>query len=277
MTKTRIGLVLLTVLVVLGVGVRLGLPAVLRAAGVHPHHDLPSFDLSGKRALIVATSHGTLGERGDATGVFGSELTVPYYAFLDAGMEVDLASPQGGEIPVEPGSMGWPLATDADRRFTRDEAAMHKLRNSLRVADLDGGAYDVVFLAGGWGAAYDLGQSAEVGALMTEANARQAVIGGVCHGPLGLLQARDTDGSPLVEGRRLTAVTDVQVQQLGIELTPLHPETELRNAGALFESRTAFRDFLATHVVVDGNLVTGQNQNSGAETAHRMMDLLAAP
>jgi putative intracellular protease/amidase len=98
----------------------------------------------------------------------------------------------------------------------------------------------------------------------------------VCHGPLGLLQATDVDGNPLVRGRRITAVTDTQVRQLGIEFTPLHPETELRKAGALFESETAFRDMFATHVVVDRNLVTGQNQNSGAETAHRMMDLVEA-
>ncbi len=200
---------------------------------------------------------------------------MPYYAFLDAGLEVDIASPQGGRVPVEPNSMGWPLATDADRRFKRDSTAMRQLAQSLRVGDLDPATYDVVFLVGGWGAAYDLGQSSELGEFMTQANANGAVIGGVCHGPLGLLQATDSDGRPLVEGRRLTAVSDVQVQQLGIEITPLHPETELRELGALYEKDTAFRDFFATHVVVDGNLVTGQNQNSGAETAHRMMEILA--
>jgi putative intracellular protease/amidase len=141
---------------------------------------------------------------------------------------------------------------------------------------LDGSDYDIVFLSGGWGAAYDLGQSAELGELITQANANDAVIGGVCHGPLGLLQATDTDGNPLVQGRALTAVTDTQIKQFGIEFTPLHPETELGKAGALYESETAFRDMFAAHVVVDGNLVTGQNQNSGAETAHRMMDIVGA-
>ncbi len=97
---------------------------------------------------------------------------------------------------------------------------------------------------------------------------------GVCHGPLGLLKAEDTDGKPLVEGRRLTAVSDLQVRQLGVQITPLHPETELRKQGAVYEKKSAFRDYFATHVVVDGNLVTGQNQNSGAETAHRMMELV---
>ena len=97
----------------------------------------------------------------------------------------------------------------------------------------------------------------------------------MCHGPLGLLQAKAPDGSPLVAGRRLTAVTDKQVQELGIDVTPQHPERELRAAGAVFESDTAFRDMFATHVVVDENLVTGQNQNSGGEAAQRVMELLS--
>ncbi len=277
MSRPQILGTLLAVLASLALLVWLGLPSLLRAAGLHPHHDIPPFDLSGKKALIVATSHDTLGEGGKATGVFASELTVPFYAFQDAGMTVDIASPKGGAVPVEPGSMGWPLATDSDLRFKRDAEAMRKLTHSLPIAEVDASAYDVVFLAGGWGAAYDLGQSAELGEVITKANANRAVIGGVCHGPLGLLQAKDTDGTPLVEGRRLTAVSDTQVQQLGIEITPLHPETELRRVGAVYEKETAFRDMLATHVVVDGNLVTGQNQNSGAETAHRMLELLAAP
>ena len=254
----------------------LGLPAALRIAGLHPHYEMPTFDLAGKKALIVATNHATLGETGRATGVFASELTVPYFAFLDAGMHVDIASPRGGVIPVEPASMRWPLATAADRRFKDDVTAMGKLESSLRVSSLDATEYDIVFLSGGWGAAYDLGQSSDLGEFVTQVNAHGAVIGGVCHGPLGLLHATDTDGNPLVQDRRLTAVSDTQIKQLGIQFTPLHPETELRKAGALYESETAFRDMFATHVVVDGNLVTGQNQNSGAETAHRMMDLVAA-
>jgi putative intracellular protease/amidase len=253
----------------------LGLPVALRAVGLHPHYEIPTFDLSGGRALIVATNHATLGESDNATGVFASELTVPYFAFLDAGMNVDIASPMGGVVPVEPASMRWPLATASDRRFEEDDNAMRKLERSLVVGDLDAGDYDIVFLAGGWGAAYDLGQSSDLGEFVTQANAQRTVIGGVCHGPLGLLQAKDVDGDPLVQGRKLTAVSDAQIKQLGIDFTPLHPETELRKAGALYESETAFRDMFATHVVVDGNLVTGQNQNSGAETAHRMMALVS--
>ncbi|MGF1446108.1 MAG: type 1 glutamine amidotransferase domain-containing protein [Pikeienuella sp.] len=251
------------------------LPPALRAMGFHPHYEIPEFDLAGNRALIVATSHDTLGETGRATGVFGSELTVPYYAFLDAGLEVDIASIEGGEIPVEPWSMSWPLATPEDRRFKNDAAAMEMLQTSLPIAEIDPDAYDVIFMSGGWGAAYDFAQSAELADVITRANAGGAILGSVCHGALGLVNATDVDGSPLIEGRRVTGVTDKQVEELGIQITPMHPETELRTRSAVFESETRWRDFFATHTVVDGNLVTGQNQNSGYETAHRILDLLA--
>jgi putative intracellular protease/amidase len=134
--------------------------------------------------------------------------------------------------------------------------------------------YDIVFLAGGWGAAFDFGYSEPLAAKMTEANAQDKIIGGVCHGPLGLLNATAADGEPLVKGRKISAVTDKQVKELGIEATPQHPERELRGAGAEFESETRFRDPFANHWVVDGNLVTGQNQNAGPMVAREMMQIL---
>jgi putative intracellular protease/amidase len=202
-------------------------------------------------------------------------MTVPYYAFLDAGMEVDIASIGGGEIPIEPRTWGWPLATPADYRFKEDTIAMAKLTSSIPISEVDIARYDAIFLSGGWGAAYDFAQSEELAALVTAANADGDVIGSVCHGALGLVNAMDTDGTPLIEGRTVTGVTDAQIDQLGISITPKHPESELRAANANFESGTAFRDIFATHVSVDGNLVTGQNQNSGAEAAHRMLEILA--
>ena len=139
--------------------------------------------------------------------------------------------------------------------------------------------YDIVFIAGGWGAAYDLAQSPELAAKVSEAyySDKAAMIGGICHGVLGLVSARGQDGELLIAGRRMTGVTDKQVKELGIDITPLHPETELRKAGAIYESQTAFRDFFATHVTVDDEqrFVTGQNQNSGLEAANRMMLILA--
>jgi putative intracellular protease/amidase len=153
------------------------------------------------------------------------------------------------------------------------------VKNSIPIAGVDINQYDIVFISGGWGAAYDLAQSPELAAKVSESyyGDKAAIIGGVCHGVLGLVNARDRDGKLLIAGRRMTGVTDKQVEELGIELTPLHPETELRKAGVVFESQTAFKDFLATHVVVDDEqrFVTGQNQNSGLETAHTMMRILS--
>lgn len=265
----------LAVLIVLGGTVYFGLPPALRAMGLHQHYEIPKFNLAGKRALVVTTSHDKLGDTGDATGVFGSEMTVPYYAFLDAGLQVDIASIKGGKIPIQPWSMNWPLATADDRRFLSDPTAMGKLQNSIPIAKIDAKDYDVIFMAGGWGASYDLAQSPELADVITKANAEGVIIGSVCHGALGLVNARDVDGTPLLEGRRVTGVTEKQIKELGISVTPKHPETELRAAKARFEGQTAWRDFFATHTVVDGNLVTGQNQNSGYETSHRILELLA--
>ena len=248
---------------------------VLQRIGMHPDDpESIDVDLTGCRAVVIATNHGVL-DVDKPTGVFSSELTVPYYAFLDAGMHVDVASPEGGVIPVEPQSLKPVLRTEACDRFLADDELREKVSDSLAVGELDMADYDIVYLAGGWGAAFDLGMSEDLGRQMTLANEHDRVIGGVCHGPLGLVKAKDKDGAPLVEGRRVTAVTDKQVHELGIDSTPQHPETELRKLGAEFESETRFRDPLANHWVVDGNLVTGQNQNAAPMVAREMLTLVA--
>jgi putative intracellular protease/amidase len=253
-------------------GVSRAARALVRSLGVHPNdRDAVRLDLAGHSALCIATNYGTL-DVGVATGVFGSELTVPYYGFRDAGMRVDVASPKGGLIPVEPLSMKPILRTADDDRMLADDVLREQLTHSLAVLDVDFASYDIVYLAGGWGAAFDLGQSDELGAQMSRAFAAGCVIGGICHGPLGLLKARRPDGELVITGRRLTAVTDRQVRQLGVAITPLHPESALRAAGAAYESKThRIADFFANHYVVDGDLVTGQNQNAGPMVARRMM------
>ncbi|WP_419146332.1 type 1 glutamine amidotransferase domain-containing protein [Iamia majanohamensis] len=227
-----------------------------------------------RRALIVCTNHAWL-DIGKPTGLFASEMTVPYYLFTDAGMSVDIASPEGGLVPVDPLSLKPVVRTEADDRFLADDDLRDKVNQSWPVAALDVADYDIVYLAGGWGAAFDLGTSEDLAHQVTRANELGKVIGGVCHGPLGLVGAEGADGEPLVKGRRISAVTDKQVHELGIDSTPQHPETELRRAGARFESETRFRDPLANHWVVDGNLVTGQNQNAAPMVAREMMRLVA--
>ena len=271
-------------LVALGGLVLLSLPTILHKAGLHPTYSGPAVSLPGKRALIITTSHDVLaapGEtEGEATGVAASELTHPYYTFLDGGMDVDLASIRGGEIPIDPQTLRFMVKSPEDERYLNDTLAQAKVNNAIPIAGVDIGQYDIVFLAGGWGAAYDLAQSPELAAKVSEAyyGDKAAVMGGVCHGVLGLVNAYDRDGNLLIAGRRMTGVTDKQIQELGIEMTPLHPETELRKAGVVFESQTAFRDIFATHVTADDEqrFVTGQNQNSGLETAHTMMRIVSA-
>ena len=280
MKKVLAGLGILLALLVV---VATALPTILHAAGLHPDYEGAQVDLPGKRALIITTSHSVLAAPGETegpeTGVMASEFTHPYYSFLDAGMDVDMASIQGGQIPIDPQTLSYVIRSPEDERYLNDSVAQTKVRNSLAIADVDISQYDIVFISGGWGAAYDLAQSPVMASKVSEAyyGERRAVLGGVCHGVLGLVNAKDKEGNTLISGRRMTGVTDKQVKELGIEITPLHPETELRKAGALFESQTAFRDIFATHVVVDDEqrFVTGQNQNSGLETAHRMMQVIA--
>jgi putative intracellular protease/amidase len=245
---------------------------LLQKFGIHPRDkEAVDLDMRGTRALCIATNHGVL-DLGVATGVFASELTVPYYIFLDAGMQTDVASPLGGIVPVDPLSMKAAIRTPEDDRLIGDPDFRDKLMRSLPIADLDFTGYDIIYLAGGWGAAFDLGQSEVLGRKMSDAYAAERVIGGICHGPLGLLRGRTPQGQLIVKGRPLTAVTDKQVRELGIGITPLHPESALRAAGALYEGKAhKAGDIFANHYVADGDLITGQNQNAGPMVARLMM------
>lgn len=282
MTKRTVGYAGVA-LVVVAAAIWALLPSALHWAGLHPDYTGPVYSAPGKRALIVTTSHDTLSEPGSSegrpTGVFASEMTHPYYAFQAAGVTVDVASVDGGDIPIDPQSFWRLVATEEDHRYRNDPAFLEKARHSLAIGDVDIGDYDLIFLAGGWGAAYDLEQSDALAAQISRAyyHDRKPIIGSVCHGALGLTRALDRDGNRLVAGRRMTGVTNRQLEQLGIAYTPRHPETALREAGARFEARSGTLDFLETHVVVDdeARFVTGQNQNSGRETAAAMLQLLA--
>jgi putative intracellular protease/amidase len=262
--------------------IAMALPTILHKAGMHPEYSGATTELPGKRALIITTSHAILNAPGEtsgaATGVFASEMTHPYYTFSDGGMEVDIASIQGGEIPIDPQSFLRTIRSPEDDRYLVDAAFQAQVNNSLKIDDVDISQYDIVFLSGGWGAAYDLGQSVVLGEKISEAyySDRAPIIGGVCHGVLGLIQAQDQTGKRLIAGRKMTGLTDRQLEQLDIAITPLHPETELRKAGVVYESSSALIDIFATHVTIDDEqrFVTGQNQNSGLETSHAMMTIL---
>lgn len=250
------------------------LPQILKSFGYHPEYDKASYNFKNKKALIITTSHGVLGETGKATGVYPSEMTIPYYEFLDAGLKVDIASIKGGEIPIEPRGLKFPMKSHQDKRYLKDDVAKEKTKHSLKIDNINFLDYDIIFMSGGWGASYDLGRSEVLGKKITEANAKGILMGSVCHGALGFLMAKDTIGAPLVEGKKMTGVTDKQVEELDISITPMHPEAELRKHGAIYQSNKGFRDFFATLTVIDGNIVTGQNQNSSGETAQKLLKML---
>ncbi len=283
MSKNKI-MKIIGILLVVIVLLALLSPKILNWMGLHPDFEgSKQYNLKGKRALVVCTSHGVLNKPGETTGkptgVFGSEMTVPYYEFLDANMEVDVASIKGGEIPIDPQSFYYMIKDDADKRYLKDEVFQQKVKTSLPIKEIDFTKYDVIFFAGGWGAAYDMGQSEVLAKKVSEAYyAQTPILGSVCHGALAFIQAKDRQGNLLIKGRTMTGVTQGQLDQLGIEFTPLHPEGELKKAGANYKANHhAISDMLATITVVDDEerFVTGQNQNSGHETAQKIMEIIA--
>lgn len=275
----NIVLKILLIIISFVIVIALALPSILNLAGLHPKFDGETFNLQGKKALIIATNHGVLNKPGEidgkSTGLFLSELSIPYYDFKKANIKVDIASIKGGKIPLEP--VPFFIETTEDKKFKKDQETMNLLQNSIPIKDIDFTEYDIIFISGGWGAAYDLGFSELLGEKISDAYySSQAIIGGVCHGVLGFINAKNEDGGPLIAGRKMTGVTDKQLKELGIFFTPQHPEEELKKAGVIFQSETAFRDVFATLTVVDDEkrFVTGQNQNSGHETAYRIMEIL---
>lgn len=275
----NIVLKILLIIISFVIVIALALPSILNFAGLHPKFDGETFNLQGKKALIIATNHGVLNKPGEidgkSTGLFLSELSIPYYDFKKANIKVDIASIKGGKIPLEP--VPFFIETTEDKRFKKDQETMNLLQNSIPIKDIDFTKYDIIFISGGWGAAYDLGFSELLGEKISNAYySSQAIIGGVCHGVLGFIKAKNINGDPLIAGRKMTGVTDKQLKELGIFFTPQHPEKELKKAGVIFQSESAFRDVFATLTVVDDEkrFVTGQNQNSGHETAYRIMEIL---
>ena len=258
------------------------LPTLLNKAGLHPEYKYTkNYNFKNKKAVIITTSHNRLNKpessNGKLTGVFASELTVPYYEFSDSGIKVDIASIKGGEVPIDPESFFYAIKTNADNRYLKDDLFQDKVKNSIIIDKLNMNNYDFVFISGGWGAAYDLGYSTVLGKKITEAYySKKTIIGAVCHGVLGFIKAKDTLGNLIIKNTRMTGVTNKQIEELGINFTPQHPEKELIKAGVIFESKTAFRDVFADLTIIDekNKFVTGQNQNASYETTQKMMEII---
>jgi len=224
------------------------------------------------KILMVLTSHDTLGTTGEKTGFWLEEFAAPYYTFLDAGAEITLASPAGGQPPIDPKSDAPEAQTDFTRRFAADDAARAALAHTVRLDSVDATAFDAVFYPGGHGPLWDLAQSRTSIDLIAAFVAAGKPTGFVCHAPGVLRDVTAADGTPLVRGRRVTGFSDSEEAAVGLtDVVPFLLEDVLTQQGALYEKGPDW----ASHVVTDGTLITGQNPASSAAAASALMDSLA--
>jgi len=225
------------------------------------------------KILMVLTSNDRMGDSGNPTGFWLEEFAAPYYTFVDAGAEVTLASPRGGQPPVDPMSEDESALTEATRRFEADEQARAALASTRRLADCAADAHDALFFPGGHGPLWDLAYDPDCQRLIEAFDRMGKPIGAVCHGPAVFCQATGSDGNPLVSGRKVTGFTDSEEKAVGLtEVVPFSIETRFGEQGARFDRDDDFTPF----AVVDGRLVTGQNPQSSALAAERLVDLLPA-
>ncbi len=224
------------------------------------------------KILMVLTSHDVLGDTGKKTGFWLEEFAAPYYVFKDAGADVTLASPKGGQPPLDPKSDNPDAQTDATRRFKTDENAQKALANTAVLATVAGENFDAVFYPGGHGPLWDLAEDPVNTALIEDFAARSRPIGAVCHAPAVFKYPKGADGRPLVSGNNVTGFTNSEEAGVGLtEVVPFLVENMLKANGGTFQRG----DDWASFVVVDGKLVTGQNPASSAEAARRLLELSA--
>jgi len=224
------------------------------------------------KILIVLTSHDQLGNTGRKTGFWLEELAAPYYAFKDAGAEIVLASPKGGQPPLDPKSNEPDFQTDLTRRFEADAAAKAQLAATVRLDTVSQADFDTVFYPGGHGPMWDLAEDKHSIALIESFVAAGKPVALVCHAPGVLRHVVTPDGKPLVQGKKVTGFTNTE--EAAVELTKVVPflvEDELKAKGGLYSKG----DDWAPYVVEDGLLITGQNPASSAPAAAALLKRLA--
>ena len=223
------------------------------------------------KILMVLTSHNQLGNTGKPTGFWLEEFAAPYYVFHDAGLDVTLASPKGGQPPLDPVSDEPDAQTDDTRRFRSDTAAQKLLANTEKLESIRADDYDAVFYPGGHGPLWDLAVDNHSIKLIEHFWAAGKPVAAVCHAPGVLRKVTKPNGEPLVKGKRVTGFTNSEEDGVGLTaVVPFLVEDELKKAGGLFE-RT---DDWGEYAVVDGHLVTGQNPASSAIAAEELLKLL---
>ncbi|ATR83519.1 type 1 glutamine amidotransferase domain-containing protein [Pseudomonas sp. FFUP_PS_473] len=221
--------------------------------------------------LMVLTSHDTLGNTGHKTGFWLEEFAAPYYAFLDAGAQVTLASPKGGQPPIDPKSDDPGAQTAATERFQADEAARKALASTLTLAQVNADDFDALFYPGGHGPLWDLAEDPRSIALIERFQALGKPVGAVCHAPAVLRHTVDANGAPLVKGKQVTGFSNTEEAAVNLtDVVPFLVEDMLKGHGGVYSRAEDWH----SHVVVDGLLVTGQNPASSDATAHALLKLL---
>jgi putative intracellular protease/amidase len=220
------------------------------------------------KVLMVLTSHDKLGDTGKKTGFWLEEFAAPYYVFMDAGAEITLASPKGGQPPLDPKSNEPNFQTDLTRRFQADEAANAQLAETLRLDSVDQRDFDAVFYPGGHGPMWDLAEDPNSIGLIESFVAAGKPLALVCHAPGVLHRVTNPDGTSFVQGRYITGFTNGEEAAVGLtDVVPFLVEDELISLGAVFSK---VKDW-GVHTVVDGQLITGQNPASSAEAAEALV------
>ncbi len=223
------------------------------------------------KILMVLTSHDQLGNTGKNTGFWLEEFAAPYYVFKDAGAEITLASPKGGQPPLDPSSDADDAQTEATKRFKADDAARKALANTAVLSTVSADGFDAIFYPGGHGPLWDLAEDSDSKKLIETFAASDRPVGAVCHAPAVFRHPKGADGKPLVSGKEVTGFTNTEEEGVGLaDIVPFLVEDMLKENGGTYRKG----DDWASFVVVDGKLVTGQNPASSEEAARKLLALL---
>jgi putative intracellular protease/amidase len=223
------------------------------------------------KILMVLTSHDKLGDTGKKTGFWLEEFAAPYYVFADAGAKITLASPKGGQPPLDPSSDAEDAQTESTKRFKADEETQKLLANTSVLSTIKADDFDAIFYPGGHGPLWDLAEDADSIALLETFAATDRPIGAVCHAPAVFKHPKDKEGNKLVTDKRVTGFTNTEEEGVGLtDVVPFLVEDMLIANGGDY----AKGDDWASFVVVDGKLVTGQNPASSEAAASKLLELL---
>lgn len=224
------------------------------------------------KVLMVLTSHDQLGDTGRKTGFWLEEFAAPYYVFKDAGAELVLASPKGGQLPLAPKSDEPDAQIDHTRRFAADPAAQQALANTVKLDSVNAADFDTVFYPGGHGPLWDLAESPVSIKLIESFERAGKPIGFVCHAPGALRHVKAVNGEPLVKGRRVTGFSNSEEAAVGLtDVVPFLLEDDFKALGGHYEKGADWQSF----VLEDGLLVTGQNPASSSDVAKALLKLTA--